>query len=183
MKNKNLETAALLLGTTVETLNSFEQQYLDEMSAAVEMLAPVTEEQTLQLHGELHDIWERAGAHQSMIEISKETGADLGAMLSLDVQSQLMIYWDYCMALSDGDVKRAVSSVYENISRSLAIIELPDVAKLLGIEYDKIRLYSREVWEQLCGAYAMEYDEDGDNSELIDELKKILDEAEETKDE
>ncbi len=183
MENKNLETAAQILKTSVERLNDFGQEITDEMSAVVEMITPDTPEQAQLLYSSLLELWQKGIAHECMVTISKETGANLDTLLSLDIQSQMMIDWEYTMAITDGDSKRAVSSVYDNIRRALAIIELPDVAKLLGMEYDKLRLYSREIWEQLCGAYAMEYEENGDNSELIAELKEILDEAEENTDE
>lgn len=183
MQNKNLEIAAKILGTTAERLGKFDEESINEMTAAVEMIPIDTEENVMQLHKELNNIWQKAVARECMVTVAKETGVSLDTLLSLDIQSQLMIDWDYNMALADEDTERAVRSVYENVQRALAIIELPDVAELLGVEYDKLRLYSREVWEQLCGAYAMQYEDGGDNSELIAELNEILDEAEEETDE
>lgn len=118
-----------------------------------------------------------------MKEISKDTGTEFETLMSLDEQSQLQISFEYSMYLAEKNPEKAFKSVYDNVHKALQVRELPNVAKLLGTEYEKLRIYPREVWEQLCGAYAMEYEENRDNSMLISELKEIIREAEENSNE
>ncbi len=179
MNNVNLETAARILNTDVSSLKEFPEEMQQELIAVLEMFSPDTTEEAKMLYDNLHSIWEKGVAYVDMVNISKETGASLETLLSLDIQSQLMISFEYSMALEEGDKNKAVNKVYQNIRQALPIADLPKVAILIGMEYDKLRQYPRKIWEQLCGAYAMEYEENSDNADLINNLNSILKEAEE----
>lgn len=179
MNNETLKTAAEYLEVAFNDVEKFPDEIKNEMIAAVEMIEPDTEENCKLLHDKLYECWKKGTIYIDMKEVSEDTGTDFETLMSLDEQLQLQISFEYNMYLAEGNPKKAFKSVYENVHHALQVRELPDVARLLGTEYEQLRNYPREVWEQLCGAYAMEYEENGDNTELIFELNDIIREAEE----
>lgn len=183
MENIKLKTAADYLEVAFDVVEKFPDEIKNEMIAAVEMIEPDTKENCKLLHDKLYECWKNGTIYIDMKEVSEDTGADFETLMSLDEQSQLQISFEYNMYLAEDNPEKAFNSVYENVHRALQVRELPDVARLIGTEYEKLRIYPRKVWEQLCGAYAMEYEENGDNSELISELNDIIKEAEEKKNE
>lgn len=65
-------------------------------------------------------------------------------------------------------------AVYNDIHYALQVKDIAAVAELLGINSEQVSDLPYDVKAQLCGAYDMQYDADGDNTQLIDELKEIL---------
>lgn len=179
MDNSKLKTAADFLEVEFNVVEKFPDEIKNEMVAAVEMIEPDTEENCKLLHDKLYECWKKGTIYIDMKEVAEGTGTEFETLMSLDEQSQLQISFEYIMYMAEDDPEKAFKSVYENVHKALQVRELPDVARLIGAEYEKLRIYPREVWEQLCGAYAMEYEENGDNSELISELNDIIKEAEE----
>jgi DNA polymerase-3 subunit beta len=55
-----------------------------------------------------------------------------------------------------------------------AVKELPEVAKLIDLPLVELAAFPIEKQERLCGMYSMEYDENGDNSELISNLRSAV---------
>ena len=172
MENATLEKAAAILETSVETLNSFPNDITEEMLCAMEMADTTSDSECKQLYDILKSLWVKGINYNDMKRISDSTGIDLAMLLSLDEQAQLMIDFEYTASGNDAKV------AYKCFHDALQVSELPDVAKLIGAEVDKLKALPREVQEQLCGAYAMEYDENGDNAELIKELGDMLKAAE-----
>ena len=183
MDNVILKKAADYLEVAFAVVEKFPDEIKNEMTSAVEMIEPDTEENCKLLHDKLYEFWKKGTIYIDMKEISKDTGTEFETLMSLDEQSQLQISFEYSMYLAEKNPEKAFKSVYDNVHKALQVRELPDVAKLLGTDYEKLRIYPREVWEQLCGAYAMEYEENRDNSMLISELKEIIREAEENSNE
>lgn len=183
MNDVTLKTAADYLEVAFDVVEKFPDDIKNEMIATVEMIEPETEENCKLLHDKLYDCWKRGTIYIDMKEVSHNTGTEFETLMSLNEQSQLSIAFEYAMYLAEDNPEEAFKSVYRNVHNALQVRELPDVARLLGTEYEKLRIYPREVWEQLCGAYAMEYEENGDNSELISELNEIIKEAERNSDE
>lgn len=175
MENVTLEKAAKILGTKEEILKSFPKDIKEEMLAVMEMVDTDSEEECRQLYEVLKGLWIKGMNHNDMKRISEDTGIDLDMLLSLDEQAQMMIDFEY--AASGYDAKTAYRCFHE----ALQVRDIPDVAKLIGTDTDKLKTYPREVQEQLCGAYKMEYDENTDNKELITELNAIIQEAEGSK--
>lgn len=177
MENPTLSTAAQILEASEESLRKFPEHIINSMIATLEMIEPSTEEECRILHENLTKLWEQGGIYNDMKEISEETGADFNTLMSLDYQSQMNIAFEYAIDVHEGN-ENAVKNVYDNIHKAMEVIELPFVAELMDIDYDELRKYPREVWVQLCGAYAMLYDENGDNLALISELNKIIENTE-----
>lgn len=173
MENVTLEKAAKILGTKVEILKSFPKDIKEEMLALMEMVDTDSEDECRQLYEAMKGLWIKGTNYNDMKRISEETGIDFDMLMSLDDQAQMMIDFEYSASDYDGKV------AYKCFHEALQVRDIPDVAKLTGTEKDKLKAFPRDIQEQLCGAYKMEYDENGNNDELISELKDIIRVAEE----
>lgn len=60
------------------------------------------------------------------------------------------------------------------MNKALAVADLPNVAKLIGTPVRALRSLPRRIQENICGAYAMEYDADSTNMELIDNIREMI---------
>ena len=176
MKNATIKTAAEILGVDEETFDGFPKNITDSIIAAIEMAEPDDEEKCALLHETLYDLWTEGCAYSDMKNIADETGADLDTLLSFDRQTQMNISFEYLSAFADSGAESAVKSVYDNIHRALQVRNIPDVADLLGKTAAELKKLPYEIQSQMCGAYLMEYEENGDNTQLKIELEKMLEE-------
>ena len=64
--------------------------------------------------------------------------------------------------------------IYAIVNKELSVHELKSVALLLSVSESELHMLPDAVQEQLCGMYAMEYEEGQDNSALIDFLKALV---------
>lgn len=174
MENVTTKTAATILGVEEKSFEGMPERIINGMLAAIEMIDTDTEEQCKLLHDTLYDLWSEGCIYADMEYISKETGAELDTLLSLDQQTQMQISFDYTTALSEKSREEAVKAVYNDIHYALQVKDIAAVAELLGISSEQVSNLPYDVKAQLCGAYDMQYDADGDNTQLIDELKEIL---------
>jgi hypothetical protein len=53
-------------------------------------------------------------------------------------------------------------------------MELEKVAKLIAVPVRELRNLPTEMQEKICGIYAMEFDSDSVNAELIDEIRELI---------
>ena len=60
------------------------------------------------------------------------------------------------------------------MNKALAVADLDKVAKLTGTPVRELRSLPRRIQENICGAYAMEYDPDSTNTELIDNIREMI---------
>jgi hypothetical protein len=63
---------------------------------------------------------------------------------------------------------------YAVTNKALAIMELEKVAKLIAVPVRELRNLPNEMQEKICGIYAMEFDSDSVNAELIDEIRELI---------
>lgn len=168
MENVTLEKAARILDTTEDVLNSFPKDITEEMLAVMEMVDTNSEEECQQLYQIMKTLWVRGTNYNDMKNISDRTGIDFDMLMSLDDQAQLMIDFEYTASNFDAAVAQKC------FREAIQVRDLPEVAKLTETELDLLKSFPRDIQEQLCGAYLMEFDDDGDNSELISELKTII---------
>ena len=82
--------------------------------------------------------------------------------------AQYSLVFEYAMDSTNFD------RFHQIVEKSLAIKELPEVAKILELPLVELSAFPIEKQERLCGMYSMEYDENGDNSELISHLRETL---------
>ena len=56
---------------------------------------------------------------------------------------------------------------YELTNKALAVAKLRKIADLTGISLHELKSFPTEIQKKICGIYAMEYDSDSTNTELI----------------
>ena len=64
--------------------------------------------------------------------------------------------------------------IYAITNKSLALMEIKAVSVLVEISEEKLNALPDEIKEHICGMYSMEYDSEGDNSQLIDSIKEMV---------
>lgn len=168
MENVTLEKAAIILDTTEKVLKSFPKDITEEMLAVMEMVDTNSKEECQQLYTIMKSLWIKGINYNDMKNISENTGIDFDMLLSLDEQTQMMIDFEYTASNFD------VAVAQKCFRDAIQVRDLPEVAKLTDTELDLLKGFPRDVQEQLCGAYLMEFDDEGDNSDLIAELKQII---------
>lgn len=139
--------------------------------------AITTERETDILFEKLKDLWDKGNIYNNMVRIAEETGADLETLTSLDAQSQLAIDFEYDICMAEGRENEAVDSVFRNIEELSPLRELQNVEKFLEFDSYELSTLPRKYKLQICEAYAENYEKGGDNSKLLEELKRILEEA------
>ena len=87
---------------------------------------------------------------------------------SLDYNTQQTIVYEYMMDSSQTE------RFYDLVNKALAVSELGNVAKLIGVPVRELRPLPRRIQENICGAYTMEYDADSTNTDLIDHIREMI---------
>lgn len=189
MENVNLSLAAKVMKVDEKILQSFPEEIQDTIISILEFSNPKTDEKYYAMCDKLHEQWERGSAYLDMVDIAERTNIELNTLLELDVKTQLGLAVDFAMDLQENKSDEEIyNHLIQNISTGQTISQLPIIAKLLGVSFRELRSkYDRDVWEQLCGAYLMLSDEElsnnRKNTELMDELRDILKEADKNKEE
>ena len=70
--------------------------------------------------------------------------------------------------------KSQTERFYDLVNKALAVSELGNVAKLIGVPVRELRPLPRRIQENICGAYTMEYDADSTNTDLIDHIREMI---------
>ena len=166
MNNKNLETAAQLLGVSYDSLTQFPEDVQNSMTAVIEMFDIQTEEDASAALDELMNIWQTAVMDREIAEIAKVTGILPAAIKKLPEQTQQRIIYEYGM-------NEDTAETYKTVQTALATIDLPDVAELLGKPVSELERLPITVQTQLCGVYSMERGISEDE-ELIESLNELL---------
>ncbi len=166
MNNKNLETAAQLLGVSYDSLTQFPEDVQNSMTAVIEMFDIQTEEDASAALDELMNIWQTAVMDREIAEIAKVTGILPAAIKKLPEQTQQRIIYEYGMT-------EDAEEVYKTVQNALATVDLPDVAALLGKPVSDLAQLPVSIQTQLCGMYSMERGITEDE-ELISSLNEIL---------
>lgn len=168
MSNKNLETAAKLLGVSSESLIHFPEDIQNSMAAVIGKSDIKTEEDTSIALDELMNIWNKAVIAREIAEIAKVTGILPAAIKKLPEQTQQRIIYEYGM-------NEDAAETYKTVQNALATIDLPDVAELLSKSVSELEQLPLLVQTQLCGTYSMErgLSEDEELIELLNELIQL----------
>lgn len=105
-------------------------------------------------------------------EISQRTSVSLELLQSFKEESLQKIEEVY---RSDNfDLVR----IYELVSEAITLSDIEKVGEFIGLSEEEINNLSMDKKIKICGMYDMEFDQSGDNSQLIKALQEI---AKETK--
>ena len=167
MTNEQRTEIAKIIGVSEDSISAMDENFKADMVTA---LTSKSNDKTA-LYGELDRLWQKGSVYIGLAEIAKNTGISLVALHSLDFNTQTELVYEYMADSSQTE------RFYEIVNRELSVLEIEKIAKMLGISVTRLRSLPREMQERICGIYAIEYDEDSTNAELIENIREIISEV------
>ena len=163
MNNNQLTEIAKILGVSEDSISAMDDEIKSSMTAVLE-----TTKDKKKLYESLDDLWQKGSIYVELHEVSKATGISLVTLKNLDYETQQTIVYEYMMDSSQTE------RFYDLVNKALAVSELGNVAKLIGVPVRELRPLPRRIQENICGAYTMEYDADSTNTDLIDHIREMI---------
>lgn len=163
MNNKQLTEIAKILGVSEDSITAMDDEIRNSMTAVLE-----TTKDKKAVYDTLDDLWQKGSVYVELHEVSKATGISLVTLKNLDYKTQQTIVYEFMMGTSQTD------RIYQITNNALAVMELDKVAKLISVSLRELRKLPKSMQERICGAYAMEYDPDSTNTELIDNIREMI---------
>lgn len=168
MNNNQLLEIAKILGVSEDSITAMDDDIKNDMQFAFEKASVQNDADKKALYDKLDELWQKGTVYIGLDEAAKSTGIPLNTLRSLDYETQQIIVYEFMADSSQ--TKR----FYELTNKALAVADLPDVSKLVGISLRELRSLPHQIQEKICGAYAMEYDPDSTNTELIDNIREMI---------
>ena len=138
------------------------------MTAIFETITVKNDEDKKAVFEALDNLWQKGSIYIELVEVAKSTGITIETLRSLDYETQQAIVYEFLMDSSKTE------RIYELTNNALAVADLPNVAKLISVPVRELRSLPRNIQENICGAYMMEYDPDSTNMELIDNIREMI---------
>lgn len=162
-----METVARLLQISVESLQKFTQNILDQMEAIV-MLYDLTDyDSTREAYDELDKLWKKGTLQNDMREITKVIGYSYDFLCSLDEQTQLQLMYVYTLD------NRNLPEMYDIVDTAVVNKKLAIIANLLDKPLDELTKLPERTQKNLSGVYNLIHDE-VDRDKLVEELKYVI---------
>ena len=158
MDNKQLAEVAKILGVSEDSISAMDDEIKNSMTAVFEQVAVKNDEDKKAVFEALDNLWQKGSIYIELSEVAKSTGITTETLRSLDYETQQTIVYEFMMDSSQ------TARFYDLVNKSLAVADLPNVAKLIGTPVRELRSLPRRIQENVCGAYAMEYDADSTNT-------------------
>ncbi len=168
MDNNVVKMLAEFLGVSENSIKEMPDEIIGSMVSILDNLDIQNEDDSNAMYEELNKYWTKGTVLASLKEVSKNTGIAYKTLCSLDYNSQQTIVYEYMMDSTN------TQRFYDVTNKALAVMELEKVSKLINTPVSKLLTLPVSLQEQLCGYYAMEYEEKADNSELIFKLKEMV---------
>jgi len=168
MDNKQIAEVARILGVSENSISAMDDEIKNSMTAVFENIAVKNDEDKKAVYEALDKLWQRGSVYAELNEVARTTGISLVTLRSLDYETQQTIVYEFLMDSSQ------TARFYDLVNKALAVADLPNVAKLIGTPVRELRALPRRIQENICGAYAMEYDADSTNMELIDNIRELI---------
>lgn len=168
MTNEQRTEIAKIIGVSEDSITALDKNFKADMVTA---LTSKNNDKTA-LYNELDRLWQKGSVYIGLLELAKNTGISLVALHSLDYNTQTELVYEYMADSSQTE------HFYEIVNRELAVLEIEKIAHMVGVPVTRLRSLPREMQERICGIYAMEYDEDSTNAELIGNIREMIEEAE-----
>ena len=166
MTNEQRTEIAKIIGVSEDSISAMDKNFKADMVTAL-----TNNNDKTVLYSELDRLWQKGSVYIGLAEIAKNTGISLVALHSLDFNTQTELVYEYMADSSQTE------RFYEIVNRELSVLEIEKIAKMLGISVTRLRSLPREMQERICGIYAIEYDEDSTNAELIENIREIISEV------
>lgn len=168
MNSNQLAEAAKILGVSEDSITAMDDDIKNDMQSAFEKASIQNDADKKALYDTLDELWQKGTVYIGLDEAAKSTGIPLNTLRSLDYETQQTIVYEFLMDSSQ------TARFYDLVNKALAVADLPNVAKLIGTPVRELRSLPRRIQENICGAYAMEYDADSTNTDLIDHIREMI---------
>ena len=168
MNDTDFSGVAKVLGVEPESISVMDDEIKDKMETVLKTIAVRTDEDRQELYKALDRLWQEGSLLLMLRQVSKATGIPYVTLSNLDFNTQNEVVFAYLQDSSN------TKEIYVLTNSALAVIELSKVAMLISVPVKDLRKLPRRIQEQMCGAYAMEYDKDSTNAELISELRGMV---------
>lgn len=168
MTNEQLAEVAKILGVSEDSISAMDDNIKNSMTAVFETIIVKTDEDKKAVFEALDNLWQKGSVYIVLDDVARTTGISLVTLRSLDYETQQKIVYEFMMDSSQTE------RFYELTNNALAVAALPNVAKLIGVPVKELRELPRRMQENICGAYAMEYDEESTNADLIDNIREMI---------
>lgn len=167
--SENLMAVGRLLGVSDQSVNELPDEIQEKMKKIIETIAVRNDEDKRELYNALDRLWQEGSVLNELKAVSAATDIPYVTLSNLDFDTQKEIVFEFLKDSSQTKV------FYTLTNSALAVIELSKVGKLISVPLKDLRELPRRIQEEMCGAYAMEYDKDSTNAELISTLREMMD--------
>lgn len=164
MKNDIAE----ILGIKDGSMEKFPQEIIDSMQTIMENFDAKTDDERKILYDDLNSYWEKGTVLSVLPDVAKNTGIAFSTLEKLDYDTQQEIVYEYMADSSNTE------QIYALTNKALAVMELKAVSVLTEVSEEKLNSLPDDIKEYICGMYSMEYDSEGDNSQLIASIKDMV---------
>ncbi len=168
MTNEQLAKIAEILGVSEDSISAMDDNVKKDMQTIFETVAVRNDTDKKMLFEELDRLWQKGTVYIGLAEVAKTTGITIETLRTLDYETQQTIVYEYMMDSSQ------TARFYDLTNKALAVAELDKVSKLVGVPLRDLKELPHSVQERVCGTYAMEYDPDSTNTELIDNIREMI---------
>ena len=180
MNDVQLAEVAKILGVSEDSISAMDDEIKNSMTAVFEQVAVKNDEDKKAVFEALDNLWQKGSIYIELSEVANSTGITIETLRSLDYETQQTmlrsldyetqqtIVYEFMMDSSQ------TARFYDLVNKALAVADLPNVAKLIGTPVRELRSLPRRIQENICGAYAMEYDPDSTNTDLIDTIREMI---------
>lgn len=159
-----------ILGAEPESIAEMPDEIKEKMKNVLETIVVRTDEDRKELYNALDRLWQKGMVLVTLKDVSKATGIPYLTLSNLDFETQQIIAFEYLADTANS------KQIYFFVNDALAVIELEKIAKLTAVPVKELRKLPRRIQEQMCGAYAMEFDKDSTNADLIAEIRELMSE-------
>lgn len=156
------------LGVEPESITEMPEEIRVKMKTVLETIVVRTDEDRKELYNALDLLWQKGSVLLTLEKVSKATGIPFLTLSNLDFEIQQVIVFEYLANSAN------TKQIYMLTNSALAVIELDKIAKLIAVPVRELRKLPRRIQEQMCVAYAMEFDKDSTNAELVGELRGMM---------
>lgn len=162
-----METVARLLQVSVESLQEFTQDTLDQMEAIVMLYDLTNYDSAREAYDELDKLWQKEVRQKDMREITKVIGYSYEFLCSLDEQTQLQLMYTYALDKSN------LPEMYDIVDTAVVNKKIAIIANLLDKPLDELMKLPERTRKNLSGVYNLIHDE-VDRDKLVEELTYVI---------
>jgi hypothetical protein len=168
MRDEIMMKVAEILGVSKDSISALDDEIKSSMQSVMETIRVDNDSDKKDVYNALDGLWQKGTVLIILKDVAQTTGIPYKTLKNLDYDTQQTLAFEYMADSSQTERFYAVTN------KALAIMELEKVAKLIAVPVRELRNLPTEMQEKICGIYAMEFDSDSVNAELIDEIRELI---------